>query len=77
MKCILCIFTQICGPNKGIDKRKVFSHLKIGSSEYTVFFFPHPESGHHLKRDIVKVEGQELLTGVINGPEKLLYEKSL
>lgn len=60
-------------------RERFFLNLKyvVQNIQSLNFFFPHPESGHHLKRDIVKVEGQELLTGVINGLEKLLYEKSL
>lgn len=41
------------------------------------FFFTRVESGHHLKRGIANIKGQELLTGVISGMEKLLYKKSL
>jgi len=57
---------------------RVFSHLKIASSKYKAIqlFFTHAESGHHFKRDIANIEGQEFLTGVINGLEKLLYEKT-
>lgn len=43
------------------------------------FLFTHVEHvyGHNLKRDIANIEGRELLTGVINEMEELLYGNSL
>lgn len=72
----LHMFTQMCCSQLKCRQDKTFCHLKLGSSGYRYidFLFTHAESRHHLKRDTVSSERNELSLGAIN---RLSYKKSV